>query len=150
MTMGTIETTFEADSGLTLVKGTGKLTLEDFNGGLAQYYPNRVTALILWGETEADLSELDADALRGLVLRAKKKSTASTGGKGAVVYARPLEFGLGRMFQTFAEMEGLPYEVQSFQNFEDARAWLAREAPTWPSHPNARNSGLILTARSPF
>lgn len=31
------------------------------------------------------------------------------------------------MFQTFTEMEGLPFEVQSFQNFEDARAWLGAE-----------------------
>ncbi len=127
--MGTIETTFEADSGLTLVKGTGKLTLEDFHGWIEQYYPGRVTTLILWDETEADLSELDADALRSMVRRAKKKSYAGVGGKGAVVYARPLEFGLGRMFQTFAEMEGLPYEIQSFQNFEDARAWLSQETP---------------------
>ncbi len=127
--MGTIETTFEAESGFTLVKGTGKLTVEDFNGWLEQYYPDRVTRLILWDETEADLSELDADALRGLAHRAKNMSAAGRGGRGAVVYATPLTYGLGRMFQTFTEMEGLPYEVQSFQNFEDARAWLARETP---------------------
>lgn len=129
MSMGTIKTTFEAESGFTLVKGTGKLTVEDFHDWLEAYYPGRVTAHILWDETEADLSELDADALHGLVHRAKQMSAAGQGGRGAVVYATPLAYGLGRMFQTFTEMEGLPYEVQSFQNFEEARAWLAHEAP---------------------
>ncbi len=130
--MGKIRTTIEKASGLTLVKGTGELTIADFEEWLDAYYPDRVTALILWDETEADLSGLDAEALRRLAHRAKIKSDARKVGKGAVVYAQPLAFGLGRMFQTFTEMEGLPYEVQSFLTFEDARKWLALETPPAP------------------
>ena len=130
--MGQIETTIEKASGLTLVKGTGKLTFDDLKEWLEYYFPDRVTALILWDETEADLSGLDANALRSLARRAKDKSDARKAGKGAVVYAQPLAFGLGRMFQTFTEMEGLPYEVQSFLSFEEAREWLALETSPAP------------------
>ena len=130
--MGTIETTFEMENGLTLVRGRGKLSIDDFHAWLEEYYPDRVTALILWDETEADLSALDAVALRDLVRRAKRMSGDRRGGKGAVVYANPLEYGIGRMFQTFTEMEGLPYEVQSFQSFDEARKWLALDTPPVP------------------
>lgn len=87
--MGTIETTFETETDLTLVKGTGKLTVHDFHDWLEKYFPGQVTPLILWDETEADLSGLDTDALLGLARRAKQASDARKGGKGAIVYATP-------------------------------------------------------------
>ena len=51
-------------------------------------------------------------------------SQVRRGGKTAFVYDRPLEYGIGRMFQSFSEMADMPFEVQSFQSFEEAKAWL--------------------------
>ncbi len=130
--MGTIETTFEDETGLTLVKSRGKLTVEDFHAWSEQYYPDKVTSRILWDETEADLSALDTAALRDLARQGRERSDPRRGGRAAIVYATPLEYGLGRMFQAFTEIEGLPFEVQSFQNFEEARAWLGVQGDAAP------------------
>ncbi len=127
--MGKIETTFDLANDLTLVKGTGKLTAEDLLDWMKEFYPDKITALILWDETETDLSGLDAEALQDIAQRAKQVSDSGKGGQAAVVYGNLLEYGIGRMFQAFCEIEGLPYEVQSFQDFEAARVWLGLETP---------------------
>lgn len=122
--MGTISATYDTEKDLTIVIAEGLITADDLLDWGNNYYQGRVTSLILWDVTNADLSTLQADQLREIAENMRQISEVRRDGKTAFVYDKPLEYGIGRMFQAYSEMEHIPFEVQSFQSFDEARKWL--------------------------
>ena len=49
------------------------------------------------------------------------------GGKTAIVSPRDLEFGIGRMFDTFGEIKNVKFEIRVFRNLPAAREWLGED-----------------------
>ena len=122
--MGTISAKYDTDKDLTIVTAEGVITADDLLDWGNNYYEGQITSLILWDVTKADLSGLQSDKLRKIAEIMSRISEARRGGKTAFVYDNPLEFGIGRMFQAYSEMEDMPFQVQSFRSFHEARKWL--------------------------
>ena len=122
--MGTISATYDNEKDLTIVTAEGVITADDLLEWGNSYYEGPITPLILWDVTNADLSTLKGDQLRKIAEAMSRVSEVRRGGKTAFVYDKPLEFGIGRMFQAYSEMEDMPFEVQSFKSFDEAKAWL--------------------------
>ena len=122
--MGTISAKYETEKDLTIVTAEGAISADDLLDWGNSYYEGRITPLILWDVTKADLSGIQSDKLRKIAEIMSRISEARRGGKTAFVYDNPLEFGIGRMFQAYSEMEDMPFQVQSFRNFHEARKWL--------------------------
>ncbi len=122
--MGTISAKYDLAKDLTIVTAKGVITADDLLDWGNNYYEGQITSLILWDVTNADLSSLQADQLREIAENMSRISEVRKGGKTAFVYDKPLEYGIGRMFQAYSEMEDMPFEVQSFQSFDEAKAWL--------------------------
>ncbi|MDJ0876016.1 MAG: hypothetical protein QNJ02_12145 [Desulfobacterales bacterium] len=123
-TMGTISAKYETEKDLTIVTVEGVISADDLLEWGNSYYEGQITSLILWDVTKADLSGLQSDKLRKIAEIMSRISEARRGGKTAFVYDNPLEFGIGRMFQAYSEMEDMPFQVQSFRSFHEARKWL--------------------------
>ncbi|MDJ0669328.1 MAG: hypothetical protein QNJ61_18745 [Desulfobacterales bacterium] len=122
--MGTISAKYDLAKDLTIVTAKGVITADDLLDWGNNYYEGQITSLILWDVTNADLSSLQADQLREIAENMSRISEVRKGGKTAFVYDKPLEYGIGRMFQAYSEIEDMPFEVQSFQSFDEAKAWL--------------------------
>ncbi len=122
--MGTISAKYDRAKDLTIVTAKGVITADDLLDWGNNYYEGQITSLILWDVTNADLSSLQADQLREIAENMSRISEVRKGGKTAFVYDKPLEYGIGRMFQAYSEIEDMPFEVQSFQSFDEAKAWL--------------------------
>ena len=100
------------------------MLFEDMLNWVVEYYSGAVTECILWDFSEADLSELTNDELRQIVLEVRKRSIDRTGGKTALVFQRDLDFGIGRVFGSFSEIEDMPFEYRSFRNITEAKKWI--------------------------
>lgn len=122
--MGTVETSKEMPSGLTINIAKGEIKLEDLLNWISSYYSGITTKYILWDFNEADLSNITTEEIRKIAKEVKKKSDIRAGGKTALVFNGDLDFGLGRMYEAFAEIEGIKFESMSFQNIAEARKWL--------------------------
>ena len=122
--MGTISAKYETEKDLTIVTAEGAISADDLLDWGNSYYEGQITPLILWDVTKADLSGIQSDKLRKIAEIMSRISEARRGGKTAFVYDNPLEFGIGRMFQAYSEMEDMPFQVQSFKNFDEAMEWL--------------------------
>ena len=122
--MGSISAQYDPEIDLTIVTAKGMITADDLLDWGNRYYKGPITQLILWDVTNADLSALQADQLKQIAENMSRISEARRGGKTAFVYDKPLEYGIGRMFQAYSEMEDMPFKVQSFQSFDEAREWL--------------------------
>ena len=122
--MGTISAKYDMEKDLTTVTVEGVVKADDLLNWGDYYYKGQITTLILWDVTNADFSALQANQLHEIAENISRISEVRRGGKTAFVYDKPLEYGIGRMFQAYSEMEDMPFEVQSFQSFEEATTWL--------------------------
>ena len=124
--MGHIQTTYDSSQGLTTYKVVGKMTTTSFIDCLARCHAGDLSLLNLWDLTEADLSAIATDEIEDLAEYAKHLVESSQGGKTALVFGGSLGFGLGRMFETYLEIAGLPLVINSFRSLEAALQWLHR------------------------
>ena len=123
--MGEISASYDMEKNLTHVKATGTMTAEDFYRWLVTYYEGDITLLTLWDLTQADILEISTDDVKEIARRTRKvASGARQGGKSALVFNTTSHYGMGRMFETYAELANLPFEFRAFQNFDDAKDWL--------------------------
>lgn len=122
--MGNIETTYDLPKELTTFKVVGNMKAADFFDCLARYYAGHVTRLSLWDLTEADLSSIATDEIEDFAEYARHLAEIRKGEKTAIVCCGTFEFGLGRMFETYLELAGLPLEVSIYRSLENAKKWL--------------------------
>ena len=138
-TMGTIETTYDLTRDLTIAKAVGKMRAEDHRRWIKSYYAgNNVTQLILWDVTEADYSEITNQEIQNHVAFTKQLATdARKGGKTAVVIDRDRSIlGLSRMREIYFKMEGVPIDMRTFYDMDDALQWLGvKDTRKWISKP---------------
>ena len=91
---------------------------------LRDYYAGQPTLHSLWNFSEADLTAISNDDILTLAHYIKQHSEHRRGGKSALVFAKDLDFGLGRMIDAQLEIEGSPVTMGSFKNKADALKWL--------------------------
>ena len=122
-----IETTRDADRNLTTHVVMGSVSEKEMHGVLEDFYDGQPTALVLWDMSQAELAHVTAEMLQKFVRRAAKLGVHRRGGRTAVIAPEDLQFGLGRMSETFAEIESTPYSYCVFRSRQDAMHWLTSD-----------------------
>lgn len=122
--MSRIETTYDLSRDLTIFKAVGTMEAAHFNDCLQRYYEAGVTTNALWDLSEAQLSDITTDEIRSLALYGSQLAAIRTADKTALVFNSLFEYGLGRIFQTFVEMNTTPVEVELFLSLDEAMEWL--------------------------
>jgi glutathionyl-hydroquinone reductase len=119
-----IETKIDEEKDLTIQTVSGSFTVQDIFDELDRYYAGHATMLILWDITRADLSSWQADQIISLVKKAKGYSHLRADGKTAIVIRKNLNYGISRMFQSYAENDKIEFEIKVFRDIEKAKEWL--------------------------
>ena len=83
-----------------------------------------MTPLTLWDFSDANIAAITADDIANLAQHASQLAEIRREGRTAIVFNDDFDFGLGRMFETYLEMTGLPLEVKLFRQLDKARQWL--------------------------
>ncbi|MBW2334819.1 MAG: hypothetical protein JRF06_06940 [Deltaproteobacteria bacterium] len=122
--MGSIETTKDISSELTINIAKGKIMAEDLLNWVSDYYSGTVTKLILWNCIEADLSNITSEEFEKIARLVKKRSDIRKSGKTAFVFNRDVEFGLGRMYEALSKIEDIQSENKTFRDMTEAKKWL--------------------------
>ena len=120
--MAEIETSIDSQIGLTVQTLSGRLTSREILTKLDEYYRGETTLLILWDFTNATWSGITSAELRATVKEGKKYSRK--GGKTALVFATDVDFGIGRMLEAYAYLEGFDFVFNSFRDMREAELWL--------------------------
>ena len=109
---------------LTLIRVQGKPTIEDYIKGVRDYYKKDTTLHLLWDFTQGNVSGLSGDELRRAIRETRKVIHSRGKGKTAFVFPTVHGFGLGRMLETFAELEEMPVEFRTYHSLKAAYDWL--------------------------
>lgn len=122
-----IETTRDADQNLTIHVVIGSVSEKEMHRVLEDFYDGQPTALVLWDMSQAELAHVTAEMLQKFVRKAAKLGVRRRGGRTAVVAPADLQYGLGRMSETFAEIESTPFNYCVFRSRQDAMHWLTSD-----------------------
>ena len=116
----------EVDRGkqLTTFTASGDLTSKEQIDALSEYYRSDPTKNLVWDFRGVTGDRVTSNELRQVILFAKKHENLRSGGKTALVTSTDLDFGLGRMADAIAELEGLPWKIRAFRTMEEAMEWL--------------------------
>jgi hypothetical protein len=122
--MARIVTTVDLEKDLTMYVVNGKVSADEIIEKVVEYYTKHPTKLVLWVMEDAFTEGISTEEIQEIILTAKKYSGSRKEGKTAIVGPKEIDYGLGRMYQTFSEIEGLPYEYRVFKELEEAKNWL--------------------------
>jgi hypothetical protein len=122
--MGHITSSLEAASDLTIVTVVGEIDAEQVVSQIISFLTGEPTQLVLWDIREGSLARLSSKDLQMIVERGAQFADRRKGGRTAIVCSKELDYGFSRMFQTFASLQHIPFEINVFRNLEKAREWL--------------------------
>ena len=119
-----IRTVIDKEQQLTMHICIGKVTLDAVLKEITDFYDGDPTPHNVWDFSEADLSEINTDQIRGVAEFAKRSDPERKGGRTALVSGLNHNYAYSRMYETFAEMSGVSAETQVFRSMEDALTWI--------------------------
>jgi hypothetical protein len=122
--MAVVETQIDASASLTVHTAHGVMTKKEILTVVDNYYQGTVTKCILWNFVESELNQISTEDVRVLASLTKKYCKARPGGKTALVFARLVDYGIGRMFQILSEMSDENVEFMPFSDLASALEWL--------------------------
>ena len=119
-----ILTSTHREDGLTVFTASGPVTFEEQMAALVRFYNASPTPNVIWDFRNIEGNRISGEELRALIRYAKSNSGKRLPGKTALVTGTLLDFGLSRMGTTFSELEGSPWKMASFKDFQEARDWI--------------------------
>ena len=129
--MGSIKKKIDESADWTDVKATGTLGMQELMEFMAEIYSGNVTTRILLDFREADISVVSSDELMDIAKAVSEKLAGAPQGRSAIVVSSDPEYGIGRMFESYAQIAKIGREYRSFRDMSEARAWLDEiESPT--------------------
>ena len=112
---------------LTVFKVKGELLYDEAISVVKSFYEGQPTENVLWDLsdiTEIHITSEQVESIENLIQRFK---SARSKGKTAFVAPNDLVYGLSRMFNTFGEISGSPFQRWAFRSMEEAYQWLSEE-----------------------
>ena len=112
------------DGHITVCTAKGRLTFPEIRAKVIDLSTSGVTPRVLCDLTQATVADLTSKEIEDIIKLISHYVTGAGGGKAAIIAHSGVDYGLARMFGTFAELAGLPVKVRVFRTSEIAKAWL--------------------------
>lgn len=119
-----IETFVDEANALTVHLLSGHVTADQMLATSRERVTNRPTEKVMWVCGDIDLTVIPTEVFRLLAQKGRSIAERRVGGKTAAVFRDKLGFGLGRVFQAYAQLEKYPMELEVFKDAKTALAWL--------------------------
>lgn len=126
--MAEIKFSIDKAKDLTTVTIVGALQPGELRAVLEDYYKQSPTRLIMMDSRQGTWSTMSTTdynrAIQTWILRGQSR----TGGKTAIIFSDPADFGMGRYLESHLSMAGFPTQLECFRDIEKAERWLLDSA----------------------
>lgn len=114
---------------LTVFTIEGDLTADEIITHSSEYYLDKPTKYVLWDARNGTVQNISPDTFRKIANDMREITAKREGGKTAFVgnYDDDSDFGMGRIYEVFAEIENLPVSYRVFRDIEEAKKWLFQD-----------------------
>lgn len=117
------------NSQLTTITVAWKAEFSELMSVLKNFFDDNTTDNLLIDLRNSALDNITPDHVINLCKYAKSRANGSgrVNGKTALVGSSDLQFGIGRMFETYSEIEESSIKVSVFRSMEKALSWLEED-----------------------
>lgn len=126
--MAIIEVSTDSQNDLTIFMVHGELTADEVIQSVEALSARKPTKFVLWDATDGSVANVPTEEIQRVAQTMMRFLEKRKEGKTAFVVATDLDYGLGRMYEAFAENEGLPYAYGIFKTVKEAKQWLGIKA----------------------
>ena len=119
-----IKSVHDRDYSTMTYQAMGRLTFPEIQAEVVNFSSKYPVSKVLCDLTRGTVSDLTSREIEGILEIIGQKLESGAGGKAAIVALAGVDYGLARMFGTFAEIANLPIEVKVFRTSEIAHQWL--------------------------
>jgi len=124
-----IKTVQDETQDLTLIEASGKLQLDEIVSVIEIFNSTGISGKVLWNLSDATVNHLRADEVRQVSTSIGDRYREGYQIHTAMVFSSKAAFGLGRMFEAFADIEKIPIVIKNFLSLQEAADWLEIEIP---------------------
>jgi hypothetical protein len=122
-----IRSTVDVKKNLTIFAFRGQLSADELMKTVKSFYADTPTRNVVWDYSESDLSSLRLHDIQALVNVVKEIAHSREGGKSAIVAPKDASYGIGRMYQSLAEIHGEVFTTEVFRSRTEAEGWLSEK-----------------------
>jgi hypothetical protein len=119
-----IQPHFDKELDLTTFVCSDQVTAREIEEQVQALYRGRPSLFALWDFSEADLSVLTPEDIRGVAKYVKETSHSRAGGKTALVFSTAMLTGMGPMLESIAEIEIRDAKIKIFNDLKSGLAWI--------------------------
>ena len=119
-----VEVSIDTEHDLTTFNCSENLTEQEILNEIHAFYRGHITKHTIWHLGSSSSNSISTSAFRTIFETIHSLKDPRRGGRTAIVASKDLEYGLGRMMQTWADIDEFPYEIEVFRILEEAREWL--------------------------
>lgn len=125
--MAIITTQFEGP--FVINTPTDDAELADIADYMREHIDQWVGKLVIWDVSAMGFATVTGDDFEKFAAEISADTSKRDGEKTAIVAPRDLQFGMTRMFETWADLAPVRIEFQVVRTIEEAKAWLLGEDP---------------------
>lgn len=123
--MGNINKHIDIANDLTVFTVEGKLSADEVQKSISEFYDGVVTLNVLWDLSGCDASGIQSSEIQDIAQVPRKDAGLSRpGGKTAIVATADIMFGLSRMYELLTQITNPEFETRSFRTIAEAHRWL--------------------------
>ena len=122
--MGNIQKRVDAKNDLTIYTVTGKVSGNEVQDAIREFYEGNITLKVLWDQSKSDVSGITSSDVQKIANLQRKHADLRLGGKTAIAAPEEVAFGLSRMYELLTELRELPFETRALRTREEAYEWL--------------------------
>jgi hypothetical protein len=115
---------FDKELDLTTFVCSDQVIAREIEEQVRALYRGRPSLFALWDFSEADLSVLTPEDIRGVAKYVKETSHSRAGGKTALVFSTAMLNGMGPMLESIAEIEIRDAKIKHFNDPTSGLAWI--------------------------
>jgi len=130
---------------LTIFTIEGRVTKKEILQIIDELPAEEQTRHNIWDSKQGSLTEFYGDDLKEIIKFINPGLGTRANGKTAFIARCDMDFGLGRMFQAFANMNGLSVEYRIFKEQESALAWMSEEEASEGSKESEKKGAATLS-----
>jgi|GEM_PF-861791 len=109
---------------LTVFTVVGEVNAEQQIEAIRCFYDQGPTKNALWDLRRLEGPRISSEELRVILDASRHRQEARRGGRTALIVKAHVDFGMGRMSEALAEVSGMPYEIRTFRDPDEANDWL--------------------------
>ena len=122
--MAEIKFTIDKAKDLTTVTIIGSLQPGELGAIIEDYYRQSPTRLIMMDSHQGTWSTIPTADYNRSIQKWITQGMSRAGGKTAIIFSDPADFGMGRYLESHLSMAGVPTQLECFRDIDKAERWL--------------------------